>query len=393
MRISVLMANYRGAATLPEAMASVLRQSHADLELIVVDDASGDDSAAIVRQAMAADPRVRLIEQPTNAGPSAARNRAVEAATGDWLAIMDSDDILHPARLERMLAAAEALKADAVADDMLFFGETVDASGRTLLGPLALTAPMPVDAALFVEANSGRADLPPLGYLKPLVRRSAWGALRYDPAVRIGEDYDVYLRLLLQGARLFLLPEALYLYRRHSGSISHRLSVAALEPLIAAHDRSAAGLADPALVAAMARRRAGLEKLLAFERLVAAMKARQAGASLGALAARPGLALELARSVRERLQRRAAVSVERTPKTLVLGEGGMDVPPVLPPEQPVTAPPALLLAQLSDLAARHDLAIKAQGEAALHLLWMVPRFASARVTGAEGPLPPGATRD
>ncbi|MEH6776490.1 MAG: glycosyltransferase, partial [Cereibacter changlensis] len=63
MRISVLMANYRGAATLPEAMASVLRQSHADLELIVVDDASGDDSAAVVRQAMAADPRVRLIEQ------------------------------------------------------------------------------------------------------------------------------------------------------------------------------------------------------------------------------------------------------------------------------------------------------------------------------------------
>lgn len=392
MRISVLMANYRGAAYLPEAMASVLRQSHADLELIVVDDASGDGSAALVRQAMAQDPRVRLIEQPVNAGPSAARNRAVEAATGEWLAIMDSDDLMHPARLERLLAAATALGADAVADDMLFFGETVDASGRTLLGSLALTAPKPVDARLFVEANSGRADLPPLGYLKPLVRRSAWGDLRYDEAVRIGEDYDVYLRLILRGARVFLLPEALYLYRRHSASISHRLSVAALEPLIAAHDRSARGLSDPALVAAMALRRAGLDRMLAFERLVAAMKGRQAGASLGALAARPGLALELARSVKERMQRKAAVSVARTPLDLVLGEGGETVPPLLPPETPVEVPLAPLLSRLSDLAARHDLRLEVRGADALHLLWMVPRFASARVTGAEGALPPGATR-
>ncbi|WP_420022776.1 glycosyltransferase family 2 protein [Cereibacter azotoformans] len=404
MRISVLMANYRGAAFLPEAIESVLRQSHADLELIVVDDASGDESADLVREMAEGDSRVTLIEMERNGGPSAARNRALEAATGDWLAVMDSDDVLHPDRLARLLAAAEALGVDAVADDMLHFGEAPDAGGRTLLQSLHLVAPMPVDATLFVAANGGSDDLPPLGYLKPLVRRSAWGGLRYDETLRVGEDYDLYLRLLLDGARLVLLPEALYLYRRHSGSISHRLSVAALEPLIAAHDRTARDVTDPALAGMMRRRRAGLERLLAFEHLVAAIKRRRPLPALGQLVRRPDLVAELLRSVRERLQRRAAEEVEIRPLSLVLsadprpvgdGQRLVAVPPLLAPDLPHPWPPAQQAALLSDLAARHDLDICADGEEGLFWLWLVPRWSRAEVVlpeGMEARLPPGAER-
>ncbi|MGP3723281.1 glycosyltransferase family 2 protein [Cereibacter sphaeroides] len=402
MRISVLMANYRGAAYLPEAVESVLRQSHADLELIVVDDASGDESVALLQEIAATDDRVRVIAMAQNGGPSAARNRALEAASGDWLAVMDSDDVLHPDRLARLLAAAEALEVDAVADDMLFFGETPDASGRTLLESLHLVEPMAVDAATFVAANGGSDDLPPMGYLKPLVRREAWGALRYDETLRVGEDYDLYLRLLLSGARLALLPEALYLYRRHSASISHRLSVGTLEPLLAAHDRSAAGETDAALLAMMQRRRAGLVRLLAFEHLVAAIKARRPVAALAALLRRPVLTLELVRSLRERLGRRAAEAVEPHPLSIVLsadprpvGEGQrlVAVPPLLPPEHPHPWPPAQQAALLSDLAARHELDICAEGEEGLFWLWLVPRWTRAEVVLPEGSwaeLPPGA---
>ncbi|MCE6953353.1 glycosyltransferase [Cereibacter sphaeroides] len=404
MRISVLMANWRGAAFLPEAIASVLRQSHADLELIVVDDASGDDSVAILREAAAADPRVRLIEMERNAGPSAARNRALDAATGDWLAIMDSDDVLHPDRLARLLSAAEALGVEAVADDMLFFGETPDASGRTLLQVLHLTGPMQVDATTFVEANGGTGDLPPLGYLKPLVRRDAWDGLRYDETLRVGEDYDLYLRLLLSGARLVLLPEALYLYRRHSGSISHRLSVAALEPLIAAHDRSAEGQTEPVLVEALRRRRAGLEAMLAFEHLVAAIKGRRPAEALSRLARRPLLARELLRSLGERRNRRAAEIEERHPLSIVLTadprpvsetERLVAVPPLQAPEAIHPWPPAQQAALLSDLAARHELEICAEGREGLFWLWLVPRWRRAEVVlppRHSAPLPPGAER-
>ncbi|MGP3696208.1 glycosyltransferase family 2 protein [Rhodobacter sp. NSM] len=402
MRISVLMANYRGAAFLPEAVDSVLRQSHADLELIVVDDASGDESADILREIAAEDPRVRLIEMERNGGPSAARNRALDAATGEWLAVMDSDDVLHPDRLARLLAAAEALEVDAVADDMLFFGDTPDASGRTLLESLHLVEPMPVDATTFVAANGGSDDLPPMGYLKPLVHRSAWGDLRYDETLRVGEDYDLYLRLLLRGAELVLLPEALYLYRRHSGSISHRLSVAALEPLLAAHDRTAAEAGDPALQAMMRRRRARLERLLAFEHLVAALKGRRPLAALAGLLRRPVLLAELARSLRERLQRRASEAVEPHALSIVLsadprpvgdGQRLVAVPPLLAPELPHPWPPAQQAALLSELAARHELDICAEGEEGLFWLWLVPRWSRAQVVlpdGFEAELPPGA---
>ena len=115
------MANYRGARHLSAAMASVLRQTYADLELIVSDDASPDGSSAVVRAAMATDDRVRLIETAQNAGPAAARNRALDLASGEWIAIVDSDDLLHPQRLERLLRAADRLEADIIADDLMFF--------------------------------------------------------------------------------------------------------------------------------------------------------------------------------------------------------------------------------------------------------------------------------
>ena len=119
--VSVIMANYNGAAHLPQALNSVLGQTVRDVEVIVADDASPDRSGDIVSQFMQGDRRVSLIESAENRGPGAARNDALRAARGEWVAIVDSDDIIHPERFEILLSAARSHGADAIADDLLFF--------------------------------------------------------------------------------------------------------------------------------------------------------------------------------------------------------------------------------------------------------------------------------
>ena len=103
---------HRGKGVLPAALSSVLGQTLRDIEVIVSDDASPDESREIVAQFMAHDPRVRLVTAPVNQGPAAARNRALEVARGDWIAIVDSDDAIRPERFETLLIAAVRLDYD-----------------------------------------------------------------------------------------------------------------------------------------------------------------------------------------------------------------------------------------------------------------------------------------
>lgn len=417
-RVSVIMANWRGERYLAQAIASVLAQVMGDLELLVADDASDDRSLEVARAAAAADGRVRVLPAPSNEGPSAARNRALEAARGEWVAVVDSDDLLHPRRFEVLLDAAQGLGADMVADDMAFFGEGPGAGGRTLLGPLDLRAARMVDPAFFVRSNDAGNDLPSLGYLKPLVRRAAVGDLRYDPLVRVGEDYDLYLRLLLRGARFALLPLPLYLYRRHGTSLSHRLSVAALEPLLAAHGAVVGSLgAGPVpddLARALAQRGQSLARALRFERLVEALKARRGGQAAELLLRDPVLLRLLARSLGERLSRsreEAAVGEAPPARALLLPAGGvrpawitdeagrdgaLEVPPLGPGR--LDEAPGLrdLACRLTALAARGPVDVTVAGSAALDGLGFLPAWRRAEVWLSEAeeaalprPLPPG----
>jgi succinoglycan biosynthesis protein ExoO len=363
LKVSVIMANYRGARHLSAAIASVLRQTYADLELIVSDDASPDDSCAVVRAAMAMDDRVHLIETAQNAGPAAARNRAMKRASGDWIAIVDSDDLLHPQRLERLLAAADRLGADIIADDLTFFGASPDACGTTLLLPLALKGPLFVSPEMFLQASGEDRSLPALGYLKPMIRRSRMDGAFYDESLRIGEDFDLVLRLLLSGLRYAALPDPMYLYRRHGASISHRLSVPAVDAMLAAHDRLAS-VAEGPFRAALGKRRNGLVKLQRYEHLVAAIRTRDPVRSAAVLLQSPRLLLNLSRSLFERFSRRTETQRAIQRASVRLGVDAplaMDPPLSLPcPAIPAAgevwdAPPARMAAALSQLSALYDL--------------------------------------
>lgn len=278
------MANFEAGDKIVPALRSVLDQTMPDLEVIVSDDGSRDHSVELVRAMMEQDGRIRLIADQANGGPARCRNRALEVARGRWVAIVDSDDIIHPERLERLLSAAVSLRADIVADDQLLFHE--DGSRPSLM--LGETAgSLNVTATQWVLA--GMDGTPALGYLKPLIRAEVINGLRYDEALRIGEDYDFILRLLMDGARMLVVPEPFYLYRRHSSSISHRLSPQDVQAMIDQQVllTEGCGPLSPELDAAFARRLATLMQGQAYERLVAALKSGDVGQVFAGLICNP----------------------------------------------------------------------------------------------------------
>lgn len=101
--VSVVMPAYNAARTIENSIRSVLSQTHANLELLVIDDGSKDDTLSIARAIAAEDSRVRVLENEKNVGVSATRNRGAREAKYDWLALLDSDDAWEENKLEMQL--------------------------------------------------------------------------------------------------------------------------------------------------------------------------------------------------------------------------------------------------------------------------------------------------
>lgn len=315
--VSVIVANHNGARFIAEALGSAQRQTLREIEIIVADDASTDDSARIVATLAAADGRIRLLRRAVNGGAAAARNTALDAARGRYIAVLDSDDILHPDRLRRLVALAVQTGANIVTDDLLLFDEAGVIPPTSLLGDRACRW---IDATQYVHANAMQGG-PALGYLKPLICRHMIEAhaLRYDATLPIAEDYAFVLDLLLHGARFWLGAELTYFYRRHAGSLSHRLNANALERMLLADDRLRTDTPWPeGFDAARRRRRAGIATALAFETLIAALKQRHLGEALRLTMANPAAALQLRVPVLDRLKRlwwQRSQPHDRAPKT------------------------------------------------------------------------------
>jgi succinoglycan biosynthesis protein ExoO len=416
--VSVIMANHNGAAHLPAAIQSVLGQTLRDMELVIYDDASSDGSVAVAQGYAVTDPRVKVIAGASNRGPGAARNAAIAAARGDWIAIVDSDDLLHPQRLERLLLLAEARDADIVADDLLYFSQADRTAGHTLIGSARRAVPDTITPELFVLSNSLGSQLPALGYLKPLFRRKAIAGIAYDETAWIGEDYDFLLRCLLAGAKLVLHRTPLYFYRRHSTSLSHRLSETHVTAMIGAHDRLVKDhrRMQPEIRALLDARRASLCRALSFEKLVSHIKRRAlVGAGLQ-LVTDPWLLSPLFQSAREHMSRSRGHGATGGPSRTTLLLHGPDIEPqratalmraagigadarpfVVPAyrERTETAPPgAEEIAQLADLARlglQNQTSVIAIGEAGQFALPFVIEFEHAVIVSDDAELPEEAS--
>ncbi|KQX18092.1 MULTISPECIES: glycosyltransferase [unclassified Sphingomonas] len=290
--VSVIMACFNAAPHLRASARSALDQSLRDIELIIVDDGSSDGSIAIGQELALSDRRVQFHRMGRNGGPAAARNRALDLARGRFVAILDSDDLMHPDRLRRLVAVADAIEADIVADDLLIFDDTDRTPPGTFFrGPRARQGRW-VAPADYLRETMLYGRMPNLGFLKPLIRRDliAANAIRYDERLRIAEDDELIIQLLRAGARYRTVPEAGYFYRKHGRSISHRLSLANVEAMMRAGDRLAADLHDaPADVRrALARRNRAIRAARDFTRAIEALKARRPIAAVRLMLGSPG---------------------------------------------------------------------------------------------------------
>ncbi|WP_419730631.1 glycosyltransferase [Lichenicola sp.] len=307
-RVSIVMANYNGAPFILDALASASRQTIRDLEIIVVDDGSTDNSVELVTQYAAGDPRVALLHTLGNGGPAAARNLALDVARGCWIAVLDSDDIMHPSRLEILLDSAEATGADIVADNQIVFDDARLMPSHPLLTRRQIPGG-PVLVADYINSNTFFSRGAPLGYLKPVFSSVflAQAGCRYDPGLRIAEDYDLVLRLLLAGAHFRISPHLTYFYRRHHHSVSHRLSICTLQPMLDADDRLRAAqpaeTRPPEIRAALDRRRSTIRRAIDFEGLVATLKERRWISATLLCLSRPGVAALLVIPLQDRLRR------------------------------------------------------------------------------------------
>jgi hypothetical protein len=205
--LSVLVPAYDAAATIGEALESALSQRPEPLEVIVSDDGSRDDlDAALAPFAT----RVRVVRGP-NGGLAAARNRAAAVARGDLLGLLDADDVWLPGRVDALTTVAGARPDLAIiTTDALVVRE-----GRPEPERYYATRAFPVVAqdlgvlreSFVFGAGAVRAD----------AFRAAGG---YDARVRRAEDWDLWLRMLLRGARAGLVCAPLYEYRRRAGSLT-----------------------------------------------------------------------------------------------------------------------------------------------------------------------------
>jgi glycosyltransferase involved in cell wall biosynthesis len=124
--VSVIIPTYDRADVLPRAIDSALDQTLSDVEVVVVDDASSDDTESVVTSYD--DPRVTYLAHATNRGGSAARNTGIEAATGDYIALLDSDDEWAPTKLERQVETLERRSDEWIA---AYCGTTILDDGET----------------------------------------------------------------------------------------------------------------------------------------------------------------------------------------------------------------------------------------------------------------------
>ena len=229
--VDVLIAAWNRSETIQRAVMSALAQPDVRA-VVVVDDGSSDDTASRARDCAVDSCRLVVERLVENRGPSAARNLALQISTAPWVTPLDADDYLLAGRIAALLAKAEAW--DFVADDLLRARDGADGSMRPALFERHFD-PRPLSFEQFVRGNVTSRGLlrKELGFLKPLIRRSFLErhGLRYDERLRLGEDYALYARALLAGARFLLVPVEGYVSVIRDDSISSRHSREDLERL------------------------------------------------------------------------------------------------------------------------------------------------------------------
>jgi glycosyltransferase involved in cell wall biosynthesis len=227
-KISVIVPIYNQAKFIRETVDSVLGQDYPNLELVLSDDGSTDGTTDILREYAAGEPgRVKVVASEENTGIAGAFNRALAARTGEYIAWLGGDDVMLPGKLDRQVAALQA-RLDAIGcchDADVFDSDSGRSYGR------------------FSEVYNGRRGvrdggvellLDPSYMMLPstmMVRSSAVDGLRFDPRIRVSNDWLFDIELFRRG-QIVGLDDVLARYRRHQRNVTSQTSDALEDALV-----------------------------------------------------------------------------------------------------------------------------------------------------------------
>ncbi|MGZ5075413.1 MAG: amino acid adenylation domain-containing protein [Methylobacter sp.] len=230
VKVSIIIPAFNAGAYIRQTLESVINQTEQDLEIIVSDDFSTDNTVAVVEDMMKSDYRIRLIKNEQNRGPSYSRNRAISKANGEWIALLDADDFYHEDRLKELITIAEKHEADVVADNMYYVNENGENPRIALENKSVANKYEILSTNYFIKNNLPVGSNFKYGFLQPIMRRNFLykNSIAYDETTRLGEDFILYIECLLNGAKFIFSYDAFYYYRSSSNSITHTYGEGAL---------------------------------------------------------------------------------------------------------------------------------------------------------------------
>ena len=305
---SVIVPVHNGAAFVVAAVNSALSQTCRDIEIILVDDGSTDNTWHIINDCARHDSRILPIRRHQNGGPAAARNMALEVAGGRWIALLDADDAFLPDRILDLVESAEKLSADLLADNLLLRDfQTGAALGRTQWAdemPIFLTL-----SEILIRDMPDTPTYEQVGFAKPIIRREFLEetGIKYHEDILMGSDFLFYCECVARGGRFYIVPAAHYIFSVfRKGSITTRRELDRYHSVANHRIRNWAGDGDKGLKQVLIQR----QRMIDFDWLRSSVAARDLLSALSAARAIPPLYLaqRLGSSALLRVRRRVGAS-------------------------------------------------------------------------------------
>lgn len=207
-----MIPNYNGEKFIVKTLRSVQQQTYGNFEVLVVDDASTDNSVSVVQEVSAADDRVRIIRLERNSGAAVCRNAAIRESKGRYLAFLDGDDLWAPEKLESQLAAMTAAAAPMSCTAVNVINEVGEVIGERQVpswvsyATLLRRTPIVTSTVMIDTEKAGRLEMP------LVVRR---------------QDLAMWLKVIRVSGPVLGVNEVLGSYRVHSGSLSRNKWISA----------------------------------------------------------------------------------------------------------------------------------------------------------------------
>ncbi|RKX59155.1 MAG: hypothetical protein DRP29_05180 [Thermodesulfobacteriota bacterium] len=228
-KVSVLMPAYNAEKYIEEAIDSVLKQTFTDFELIIVNDCSTDNTKDVAYSAIKNDPRGFIIDLPENKGKAHALNYAIQQSKGQYICILDADDIFFPDKLEQQVKFMnEHPEIDMLYGGAKYFGDSDEEpkqrevldSSKDLYGNLLKAGQMTLEQ--LNDMHHGILDEGDsiITACSVMIRKKVFSLCRFDEELRNIEDYDMWYQIIGNKFKLHGIKKPFYYYRIHDNQKS-----------------------------------------------------------------------------------------------------------------------------------------------------------------------------